>query len=178
MRKIKLYIAISLDGYIARPDGDLDWLTTFPNPEASDYGYQEFYDTIDTIIMGGKTHRTIVAMAIPWPYEDKTSYIVSRQEGRSSTQQIRILNDNPIQAITQLKEQDGKAIWLVGGGELVALLLNHDLIDTMIITTIPTLLGSGIPLFPTPIKGSDWNVVHTQSYTNGVMTTEYEISKK
>lgn len=174
MRKIKLYIATSLDGYIASPDEDLDWLTQYPNPDKLDYGYKEFYKTVDTVIMGGRTYHSILSMDVLWPYKDKETYIVTRHSSNNQ-QNIQFITEHVIENITQLKEKEGKDIWLVGGGELVSMLLDHNLVDTMVITSIPTILGNGIPLFPNAPKSSNWEVISSQKYDNSVITTEYEI---
>lgn len=79
MGKIKVYIAASLDGYIARPDGDLDWLTEFPNPTKEDYGYNEMLTSVDTVIMGGRTYHELSCMDILWPYKDKKTFVVSHK---------------------------------------------------------------------------------------------------
>lgn len=173
MRKIKLYIAASIDGYIARPDGDLDWLTEYPNPEKTDYGYNEFYDSVETIIMGGRTYHSILAMDVKWSYEGKTVYVVTRTPG-NDTEHIKFISDNIIETITSLKSAPGKDIWLVGGGELTAMLLNNGLVDEMIITIIPTVLGGGISLFQQSIQ-SEWDVIQLLKFNNGVIQTTYKI---
>lgn len=174
MKKINLYIAVSIDGYIARPDGDLDWLTEFPNPQQLDYGYNNFLASVDTVIMGGKTYRDILAMDVLWPYKDKETYIVTRHTENSTESNVHFLNENIIETISALKMKEGKDIWLVGGGELVSMFLNSDLIDNMFITYIPTILGSGIPLFPKMEKESQWQLLNSQSYNNGVLCVEYQ----
>ncbi|MCE5179305.1 MAG: hypothetical protein LLF81_09190 [Porphyromonadaceae bacterium] len=80
MKKIKIYIAVSLDGYIARPDGNLDWLNQFPMPTGTEYGYKDLMDSIDIIIMGGKTYREILNMDFEWPYKEKMTYVISQHE--------------------------------------------------------------------------------------------------
>lgn len=77
MRKVKLYIATSLDGYIARKDGALDWLDNIPHPENEDYGYQEFYDSIDTVIMGRGTYEVVLGFDVDWPYSTCTTLVMS-----------------------------------------------------------------------------------------------------
>jgi dihydrofolate reductase len=176
MRKIKLYIASSIDGFIARPDGDLDWLTGFPNPEKSDYGYKIFNDSVDTVIMGERTCHNILALDVKWPYQGKKCYIISNSMGVNSPgHDIELITENVIEEISCLKEDDGKDIWLAGGGKSVSLLLDAGLLDSMIITYIPKVLGDGIPLFPDRIKESDWSAVNTQSYENGVVQVEYQV---
>lgn len=176
MRKIKLYIATSLDGYIATLDGGLDWLTAYPNPEISDYGYSDFYNTVETLIMGGSTYQSILDMDIPWPYEDKQTYVISRTK-KSNSSIVEVVGENIVSKVAEWKATGGKDIWLVGGGELVSLFLNNKLVDTMEITVIPTLLGRGIPLFPTVNNPSNWSVTDVVKHYNGVCTTVYELQR-
>ena len=173
MRKIKLFIASSIDGYIARNDGDLDWLTEFPNPEKTDYSYKSFYESVDTVLMGGRTYFTLRSMDVLFPYKDKTTYIITRNPF-DTKENIRFITENIIEEIKQLKQEEGKDIFLAGGGELTAMLLNAGLIDELIITRIPLILGSGTALFPKPIKESQWKLINNTAYSNGVVQTAYE----
>ncbi len=175
MKKIKLYIASSIDGYIARPDGDLDWLSNYPITHTMNYGYDEFFKSVDTVIMGGRTYRDILNMDVVYPYKDKTSYIVTRNKAsQTSIENVQFLFDNIIETITALKEQQGKDIWLVGGGEIISMLLDNNLVDEMIITYIPQIIGEGIPLFPKMRTDSNWKLVNCQSYNNSVLSVEYQ----
>ena len=173
MKKIKLYIATSIDGYIARIDGDLDWLTEFPNPEKTDYGYKLFYESIDTVIMGGQTYRDILAMDVLWPYKDRKSYVITHNP-MNTKENVHFITDNVIEEISKLRNETEKDIWLVGGGRLITMLLNQGMVDEMIITTIPVILGNGIPLFPDTPKESQWTLQHCTSYKNGVLQTVYK----
>jgi len=173
MKKIKLYIAASIDGYIARNDGDLDWLTEFPNPEKTDYGYKEFFESVDTVIMGGRTYRDILSMDVLWPYKDKETYVITRSP-MNEKKNIHFITENVIEKISRLREQNGKDIWLVGGGKLITTLLNENMVDEMIITTIPVILGHGIPLFPDKPKESQWKLQDCISYKNGVVQIKYK----
>lgn len=172
MKKIKLYIATSIDGYIARCDGDLDWLTSFPNPEKTDYGYASFFDSVDTVLMGSLTYLSIVSMDVKWPYKDKTTYIISHNH-KDNNEKIQFIHENIIETISKLREEQGKDIWLAGGGKLTSFLLKYDLIDEMIITTIPVILGSGTPLFPDNPIESAWQIKGNTTYNNGVIQTSY-----
>lgn len=174
MRKIKLYIASSIDGYIANLDGSLDWLSDYPITPELNYGYDKFFESVDTVIMGGKTYRDILNMDVIYPYESKMSYIITRNQINNSKENIQFVTDNIIKTVSNLKEKQGKGIWLVGGGELISMLLNYDLVDEMIITYIPTLLGDGVPLFPKSKKESNWKLINSQSYDDGVLTVEYQ----
>jgi len=174
MKKVKLYIAESIDGFIARNDGDLDWLTEFPNPIKTDYGYSEFIKTIDTVIMGGRTYDSILSMDVAWPYKDKESYIITHRLLQTVPEDsIKLISEDIINEIIELKEKPGKDIWLVGGGELISLFMNNSLIDEMIITHIPVILSSGIPLFSNIKRESDWKAISNSIYDNGATQTTY-----
>lgn len=175
MRKIKLYIAASIDGYIADINGELDWLKDYPINSDYNYGYDDFFESVDSVIMGGKTFRDILNMDISYPYKEKTTYIVSHTNNfPTSIKNIEFISDKIAEKIFSLKRQNGKDIWLVGGGQLISMLINHNLVDEMKITYIPKLLGGGIPLFPKMTKETKWQLTNNQSYKNGVVSIEYQ----
>lgn len=178
MKKITLYIATSLDGYIARPDGDLDWLIEFPNLQKTDYGYNDFVQTVDTVIMGGKTYREILCMDVIWPYKDMKTYVISHTHNKQQTASENniqfISGDSIIDLITNLKKESGKDIWLMGGGEIISMFLNHNLIDRMIITYIPYILGNGVPLFPKISVESQWNLNSVVAFESGAIVSDYQ----
>ena len=174
MRKIKLYIASSIDGYIAYSDGGLDWLSEYPITPESNYGYDTFFDSIDSVIMGGRTFRDILNIDGVYPYKDKLSYIITRNKNSQTvTTNVQFLSDNIIEIIASLKEQQGKDIWLVGGGEISSMLLDSNLVDEMIITYIPKILGDGIPLLPKMKVEPKWKWLNSRSYDNGVLSISY-----
>lgn len=176
MRKIKLYIATSIDGYIAYSDGGLDWLSEYPITPEYNYGYNDFYESIDSVIMGGKSYRDILNMDVIYPYKDKTSYIITRNtNSKTAIENIQFFSENIIEIISSLKKQQGKDIWLVGGGEIISMLLDQGLVDEMIITYIPKILGDGIPLFPKMKNESKWKLLNSKAYDNGVLTIAYQI---
>lgn len=178
MRKVKLYIAASIDGYIACPDGSLDWLSKYPITSEQNYGYDDFFESVDSVIMGGKTYRDILNMDVIYPYKDKTSYIITQNKTNTKKENIHFITDNVIETISKLKKKEGKDIWLVGGGEIIAMFLEHDLIDEMIITIIPTILGAGIPLFPKMNQESSWYLINNQACKNSVLQVEYQKYKQ
>jgi len=173
MKKIKLYIATSIDGYIARNDGDLDWLMKYPINSETNYGYDSFYESVDTVIMGGQTYRDILSMDVLWPYKDKATYVITHNPAVSKDN-VHFITEDIIKAIHRLREEEGKDIWLVGGGKLVTMLLNDEIIDEMIITVVPVILGSGIPLFPNNPKESQWSIKEYETYPNGAYQITYE----
>lgn len=175
MKKIKLYIACSLDGYIASIDGSLNWLTQYPMLTNQDYRFQTFIDTVDSVIMGGKTFRDILNMDFIYPYKDMMSYIITRNiESSTVLRNVEFIFTDIVNNILALKEIPGKDIWLVGGGETLAILLNNDLVDEMTITYIPSILGDGVPLFPKINKTSNWQLINTSSYDNGSLSIDYQ----
>jgi len=174
MKKIILYIAASLDGRIAEPDGGLDWLTDFPNPEKTDYGYKDLLASVDTVIMGGRTYRELQCMEVIWPYPNQHTYVISHHEWSKKEENISFITENIVAAISELRSKSGKGIWLVGGGELVSMLLAADLIDEMQITYLPIILGKGIPLFPEQSKESQWELKGSTVFNSNVIKIDYK----
>jgi dihydrofolate reductase len=142
MRRVKLFIATSLDGYIARADGRVDWLFT-----DDDYGYAAFYESVDTVVMGRRTYDDVLGFG-PYPYADKTGYVFSHSRPAASNDPVAFVSESPAALVARLRESAGRDIWLVGGAGLTAAFLDEDLIDDFIVSSHPIILGSGIPLFP------------------------------
>lgn len=171
-REIILYIATSLDGYIAESDGSIDFLNNVEVIE-EDTSYQDLLDKIDTVIMGRTTYDQVTTVLAPdnYPYEEQMSYIItSRPE--ANTEKIIFTSENPVELVRKLKKEAGKSIWIVGGGSIISPLVEADLIDTYIIATIPTLLGQGIPLFPEFVGPVELKVKEVY-VKNGMVYTTY-----
>ncbi|MGM9988372.1 MAG: dihydrofolate reductase family protein, partial [Bacillaceae bacterium] len=143
-RNVILYIATSLDGYIAREDGDLDWLESAHTE--NDCGYGDLIKRIDTVLMGKTTYEQVLGFDIPYPYSEQKSYIFSHYT-TGEDEHATFINEEPIQFVSTLKQQPGKDIWLVGGGKLAASFFKHGLIDEFILAIIPTIIGTGISLY-------------------------------
>jgi dihydrofolate reductase len=145
MRECVLYIACSLDGFIADPTGNIDWLLAF---DATQSSYASFIENVDTIVMGHTTYTQLTTQLSPdvWPYPGKEVYVASHQEIASNEHAIFV--KDPIKLVEDLKNKAGRSIWIVGGAKLIASLLDAGLIDEMIITYAPVSIGKGIPLFP------------------------------
>jgi len=141
-----MYLAISIDGNIADKDGGVAWLDKVPNPDKSDYGYKDFFDSIDTTIMGNNTYRQVLSFGIENPYKGKTNYVVTRDKSLEDNQHVSYISENITDFVANLKEQDGFDIWCVGGAELNAMLLNNQLIDELIVFMMPVVLGDGVPM--------------------------------
>lgn len=144
-RKLVLYIASSLDGYIATNEHNLDWL--FSIDGEGDNGYSRFYDTIDTILIGRITYDWIIEHENgSFPYQGKECYVFSKTK-KEDNEHVTFIDKNIVQFLQDLKNKNGKNIWLVGGGELLSTFIKEKLVDEIIINIAPTLLGKGIPLF-------------------------------
>ena len=165
VRKLKLYIATTLDGYIAGPNGEIDWLKAGRD---LDYGYKKFYASIDTTLMGNSTYR--LTLTVPkFPYSDKTNYVFTRGAPPPDTSQVRFTSGDIAASVRSLKKESGKDIWLVGGGQVNTVMLNEGLIDEMILTIFPLALGEGIPLFAPGATRSSFKTVGCETYETGLI---------
>ena len=176
MRKLSLYIASSLDGYIAKPDGSIKWLEEFPNPEQSDFGYSEFLKDVDTLLFGAKTYRQVLTLG-EWPYADKQTFVFSRNPQRTHDEHATFVSGDIAHFVSDLKQKDGGTIWLVGGGEINSLLLNNNLIDEIILTLVPIVLGDGIPLFAKEKLDKQLHLKDSKTFTNGMIQLTYTRQK-
>ncbi|WP_103864425.1 dihydrofolate reductase family protein [Aquimarina sp. I32.4] len=176
MRKIKLYIAMSLNGKIAKKDGDVHWLESIPNPDKIDYGYQDFYKTIDTTIQGRNTYDQIMSWGIDFPYSDKKNYVFTRQKGLENTQDVEFVSEYHIDFVNQLKQQQGKDIWLIGGGQINTILFNAKMIDEIRIFVMPVVIPDGISLFESIPVESQLQLLESKKYTTGVVELRYAIA--
>ncbi len=146
-RKVVMYIAVSLDGYIADSNGGVEWLDSYNN-EIPISEFQTFYESIDTVLLGFDTYHQIVTELSPnkWPYEDKISYVFTSKK-LDSTNNIKFINAPIEDYVKDLKTREGKNIWLCGGAAISNALIRSDLVDTFDLTIIPLILGRGIRLF-------------------------------
>lgn len=177
MRQISLFIATSLDGYIAKPNDDLSFLKLVEK-EGEDYGYYEFTDTIDTIIIGRKTYDYVLKEIGPSYYDNgkRDVYVITRTEkpqiGRTTfyTGKITAL-------VKQLKSEKGKNIYCDGGAEVINELLKHELIDKFIISVIPILLGNGTRLFKDGRPEQVLKFIEAKTFETGLTQLHYERKK-
>lgn len=165
-RNLVLFIATSLDGYIATEDDSLDWL--FKVEGEGDNGYGEFINNVDTILMGRRTYDWVMEMEQGnFPYKDKKCYVFSKSENQN-TEYVEFINQDVVKFTKDLKEQDGGSIWLVGGGNLIHSFIKEKLIDELIITIAPTLIGKGIPLFSKNEFETELKLISTRCFNQFV----------
>lgn len=174
MRKVVLFIAMSLDGYIADGNGGVGWLNGQGDDNENIDTYSDFVKDIDTVLMGWNTYHQVVTELSPteWIYGDFTTYVITHNKSISN-EQILFTAENPIDLVKDIKQQNGKDIWVCGGANLVQQLMCADLIDRYCISVIPTLLGKGIRLFGEFPKEQKLSLVQTRNY-NGIVELIYE----
>ncbi|SDW94141.1 Dihydrofolate reductase [Marinococcus luteus] len=144
MKPVILFIAASLDGYIADEEGNIDWLMKAGGE--GDNGYDEMYRRVDTVVMGRKTYEHVLVLTDAFPYSDKDCYVFSTSRLESGGQ-VSFVKGDVAEWLQNKRLDPGSGIWIVGGADIIDPLLNEELIDEYIITLTPDLLGSGIPLF-------------------------------
>ncbi|WP_421830401.1 dihydrofolate reductase family protein [Larkinella sp.] len=167
MRKVILYIATSLDSYIAGPNGEIDWLFT-----EGEFGYDAFMETVDTTLMGNETYKLIDTFP-DFPYKLQTNYVFTRHPNAPEAPYVQFVTDDVVAFVQDLKQQAGKDIFLVGGGQINALLLEAGLIDELQVFVHPIILGKGIPMFQPTEKPHPWQLVETKTYERGLMELHY-----
>lgn len=169
MRKFILFIASSLDGYIARENGDIDWL-----PENTASGYDKFYKTIDTVVLGKKTYDQVLTFGA-YPYQDKKSFVFTKKNNQTKDENIEFVSDVD-KFVKDIISNSGKNIWLVGGAEIISSFVNHGFVDEIILSIIPVVLGKGIPLFKNIEKETKLKLVKTTNYDN-LVELQYKVLK-
>jgi dihydrofolate reductase len=162
-RKVILYIAASVDGYIARENGEIDWLEEAGSKGEGDSGYGEFYNTIDTVLLGRKTYDHVLVLANEFPYKDKTCYVFSNEQNQEA-EHVQFINEDAAAFTKKLKAETGGDIWLVGGAGLLDTFIKEKLVDEFIITVIPIILGKGIPLFKSNNPECELKLKETRRY--------------
>lgn len=170
-RKVVLYIAMSLDGYIAKADDDLGFLSLVEK-EGEDYGYSDFIKTVDTVIIGRRTYEKVLGMVPDFPHGDKETYVVTRTPG-SPIGSVNFYGGSLSWLIRCLKNKNGKNIFVDGGAQIVHGLLSENLIDELIISVIPVLLGDGIPLFKGGRPEVELKLIRSVYFEKGLVQLHY-----
>jgi dihydrofolate reductase len=175
-RKVILYIAASLDGYIARPNGDIDWLSIVQK-QGEDYGYSTFLKTVDTVILGRRTYDKVLSMVNHFSDEGKDWYVITREE-RPPEGKIKFYNGKIQDLMAELHSHEGSNIFIDGGAELINELMKNDQIDEFIISIIPIFLGNGIRLFKDYRPEMKLKLVSGKTYDSGLVQIHYIRSRE
>lgn len=173
-RKVISYIATSLDGYIAKHDGDVSFLSAV-DKAGEDYGYSEFLKTIDTIIVGRKTYDKVISMGFGYPVSEKEVYVISRTI-KPGYEKMKYYSGSLKKLISELKTNPGKNIFCDGGSEVLNELLNDNLIDEFVISIIPVILGDGIPMFKNGRPSSELRLLSSHEFDTGLVQLHYSRS--
>jgi dihydrofolate reductase len=168
MRKVVLGLGISIDGYIARLNGAVDFLFM-----PKDFSMAPFFATVDTAIMGRKTLDDALKMGGSFGGSSMKSYVMSRSKPPGERDGVVFTNKSPAALVSQLRKSRGKDIWLMGGGELARDFLKADLVDELYIGMVPVLLGEGIPLFPRGFPQRDFELLENKTYSKGLISLKY-----
>jgi dihydrofolate reductase len=174
--KISLYIASSVDGYIARKDGSIAWLPQ-PGSADTDYGYDEFYSSIDVLLMGSRTYEQVLSFG-DWPHADRPVHVfTSRLLPRPPGADIKFWNVFPSDLVEYLENTGTKHAWLVGGSIMNGAFLASNLITALIVSVIPIVLGDGIPLFPAGTPTHALHLEETRTYPGDIVQLSYATKK-
>jgi dihydrofolate reductase len=175
-RRVIVHIAASADGYIARPDGDLDWLTSRPAPKGF-YGMGAFMKSIDTTVMGRKTYETSLRLGATFTAKEPTIVFTRRKAPRRVPPGVQFVNEPIGPFVSRLRRQPGKDIWLMGGGEVIAAFLDADAVDEFVVSVIPVFIGDGIPLIERRDRHLPLRLRAVKSFKDGLVQMRYSLGK-
>ena len=169
-----VFIAKSLDGYIADKDGNVDFLESVPNPENKDVGFVKFTAKIDAIVMGRATYEKVLSFNVPWPYAHPVFVVSTSLENISEEHKdkVELIKGTPKEITAKLNEKGFRKLY-IDGGKTVQSFLQEDLIDELIISTIPIILGGGIPLFAELPKQLLWEWVKSEVFLDAITQDTY-----
>ena len=171
MRRVKYFVAMSLDAFIAGPEGEVDWLFM-----DQDYGMKEFYSSIDTVLMGRKTYEFGLSHGAR-SYPGVTNIVFSRTLEASEYPEVTVVTAEVGETIEGLRYGEGKDIWLVGGGQIFRAALRAGCVDDVIVAVHPILLGDGIPLLPATAEVTHLELTQTTPYDTGLVTMWYRVKQ-
>ena len=172
MSSVILYVATSLDGFIARSDGDISWLDKYQDGK-EDYGYGDFYRNVGASIMGANTFEKSLTLDGGIDKEMPTYVITHRRLKTVADANITLHSGSLIELLNRIQKRTKKNIWLVGGGLLTQSFLKENLLDRIILSTIPILLGEGVSLFGNVKKEINLKLEESRSYESGIVQTHY-----
>ena len=180
--RVTIHMATSLDGYIARKDGSVDWLETsdeFVDGEAMDPGFVEaFLETIDCYVMGSRTYETALrfeAQGLGWSYGDKPTFVLTSRKLRRTRNSVEFYSGDLAQFVNRRLRPTFRSIWFVGGGVLAAECLRLELADEVRYSILPILIGDGIQFFETLDRDIALHLAEVKAYESGMVELRYEV---
>ena len=173
-RNVIVHIATSADGYIARPDGDLQWLIDRPAPPGF-YGMNAWMKTIDTKLLGRKTYEDSLRLGEKFTGKDRHVVFSRQPRPADAPPSVEFLNEPIAPYVARLREQPGKDIWLMGGGDLIASFLDAGAIDEFVISVVPVFIGDGIPLIARRHRHVELELKSTERFDDGLVQLHYRV---
>jgi dihydrofolate reductase len=170
MSNIRYSVAMSLDGYIAGPNGEADWIVIDP-----EFNFTELWAQFDTLLMGRRTYEAAIARLGEASMQGKKAFVVSRTLRQADYPKITILPALSREIIQTIRSQSEKDIWLMGGGELFHVLLDMGEVDTVEVSIVPVLLGGGIPLLPPSPHRTSLKLASHRVYRSGLVFLTYDV---
>lgn len=174
--RISIFIATSLDGYIAKPDGDINWLMDKRYElEGEDFGYSKLYDACDLLVMGRNSFEKVAGFE-EWPYPDKRVVVLSRSLKTLPREinKVELFNGSIAELVSTLAMQNSEHLY-IDGGQVIQSFLEEGLVTDMTITTIPILLGGGLRLFGPLSQEKHLSLISAKGYDNGFLQSKYEV---
>ncbi len=176
-RKVIVHIATSADGYIARCDGDLEWLTSRPAPKGF-YGMNAFMRSVDTMVLGRKTYEVSLRMGAKLDSESRSIVFSHHPPPADAASGVEFVNDAIGPFVSRLREQPGKDIWLMGGGEIIASFLDAQAIDEFVISVAPVFIGEGIPLIARRHRHVPLELRSVERFEDGLVQLHYGVQNQ
>ena len=177
-RRIIVHIATSADGYIARPDGDLDWLTSRPAPKGF-YGIEAFMRSVDTMLIGRKTYEVSLTLGGAFDAKHGRHIVFSRHPPPPDAPSgVEFTSEAIGPFVKRLREQPGKDIWLMGGGDLIASFLDAGAIDELVVSVVPVFIGDGIPLIARRHRQVALELLDVERFPDGLVQLRYAVRDK
>ena len=174
-RNVIVHIGTSADGYIARPDGDLEWLTSRPKP-AGLYGMGDFMKTVDTKLLGRKTYEASRRLGARFD-KDRTIVFSRHKRPADAPPGVEFVSGDIGPFVSRLREQPGKDMWLMGGGDLIASFLDERAIDEFVVSVVPVFIGDGIPLIARRHRHVPLDLHSTERFDDGLVQLHYRVRK-
>lgn len=172
MRKVRYSVAMSLDGFVAAEDGGYDWIVHDPSID-----FASLFAQFDTMLMGRKTYEVVTRQGGGGGDDNMAVCVFSRTAEIAERPGLTVIRDNAAEAVSRLKSQSGKDIWLFGGGSLFRSLLEAGQVDQVEVAVIPVLLGGGIPLLPSPAPRAKLELLNSRALPSGIVMLEYRVSQ-
>lgn len=172
-RKVIVYIAQSVDGYIAKKDDDISWLSMVDAP-GEDYGYGDFVENVDTVIMGRRTYEKVLSFGMEFPHKERKTYVLSNSK-KGTDDHVEYYSGDVKSLIKNIRLNSGSHIFVDGGAEVIKEFLSQELIDEYVISTIPILIGNGVRLFKETENENKLELLESNSFPSGLVQNRYKV---